>query len=289
MLIEVGDNRKMEEYTDGGNYYSSPNFIGYTSPGYGYVYPDLVTDIVRERIRKIADTFDYRNEKEYYLLSDMMSMSFQLNDITRIVDDAVNQYVLSTQKSQELTGPMRSGFYSQLTIAPTRSDYERVADEVILDAIKNGIISTNAAYSAIKELQQQAGSNTGNEQKTNKKNMSKVVGKVENPLPIQAVAVSEQVIEKPVIKKVKKFKVGERYLIYPMKNKQLRREYVVKKTVYAIKDREVNIVIMKQVKGPQSQKFTLNKEDCLKLHIKYEEGLEVFSMELDWKLIKNKE
>ena len=75
---------------------------------------------------------------------------------------------------------------------------------------------------------------------------------------------------------------------YPMNNKKLRREFVVKKTIYSIKDREVNIVIMKQVSGSESTKFTLSKEDCLKFHLKFEEGLQVFSMELDWKLVKNK-
>ena len=92
---------------------------------------------------------------------------------------------------------------------------------------------------------------------------------------------------KPV--KTKKFKIGEHYLIHPMNNKKLRREFVVKKTIYSIKDREVNIVIMKQISGPESTtKFTLSKEDCLKFHLKYEDGLQVCSMELDWKPLKNK-
>jgi hypothetical protein len=74
-----------------------------------------------------------------------------------------------------------------------------------------------------------------------------------------------------------------------MNNKKLRREFVVKKTIYSIKDREVNIVIMKQISGPESTtKFTLSKEDCLKFHLKYEDGLQVCSMELDWKLLKSK-
>ena len=92
---------------------------------------------------------------------------------------------------------------------------------------------------------------------------------------------------KPV--KTKKFKIGEHYLIHPMNNKKLRREFVVKKTIYSIIDREVNIVIMKQSSGPESTtKFTLSKEDCLKFHLKYEDGLQVYSMELDWKPLKNK-
>lgn len=94
--------------------------------------------------------------------------------------------------------------------------------------------------------------------------------------------------KKPVVKKEKKFIIGEHYVIYPMKNKDLRREYVVKKTIYTIRDREVRILIMKQVGGSRSTKYTLNKADCLKFHIKFEEGLEVFSMDMDWKKVKTR-
>ena len=94
--------------------------------------------------------------------------------------------------------------------------------------------------------------------------------------------------KKPAIKKTKKFIIGEHYVIYPMKNRDLRREYVVKKTIYTIRDREVRILIMKQVSGSRSTKYTLNKSDCLKFHLKFEEGLEVFSMDMDWKKVKTK-
>ena len=99
---------------------------------------------------------------------------------------------------------------------------------------------------------------------------------------------AEKKQNKPVIKKEKKFIIGEHYVIYPMKNKDLRREYVVKKTIYTIRDREVRILIMKQVGGSRSTKYTLNKADCLKFHIKFEEGLEVFSMDMDWKKVKTR-
>ena len=89
-------------------------------------------------------------------------------------------------------------------------------------------------------------------------------------------------------KQYRKFKIGERYALYPMNNKKLKREYVVKKTINSIRDKEVHVVIMKQVSGSQTTKYTLNKRDCLKYHLKFEEGLEVFSMGLDWKLIKQK-
>lgn len=92
--------------------------------------------------------------------------------------------------------------------------------------------------------------------------------------------------QKPVIKKRKKFKIGEHYIIYPFKNKRLKREYVVKKTIYSINGEPVNILVMKQVKGDHLMKYTLNRTDCQKYHIKFEDGLEVYSMDLDWKLVK---
>ena len=87
----------------------------------------------------------------------------------------------------------------------------------------------------------------------------------------------------------RRFKVGDHYIIYPYKNKALKREYVVKKTIYNIEDYEVRILIMKQVKGGYHTKYTLNRKDCAMFHLKYEEGLEVFSMDLDWKLLNKKE
>lgn len=102
-----------------------------------------------------------------------------------------------------------------------------------------------------------------------------------------------QTLEKEVpIKQEKpkrRFRVGEHYSIFPFKNKKLKREYEVKKTIYTIEGREVRILIMKQIKGDYHTKYCLNRKDCLIYHIKYEEGLEVFSMDLDWKLLNKKE
>ena len=48
------------------------------------------------------------------------------------------------------------------------------------------------------------------------------------------------------------------------------------------KDELLNILILKQVEGPKGTIFTLNRNDCKRYHIKYEPGLQVFSMEFNW-------
>ena len=58
--------------------------------------------------------------------------------------------------------------------------------------------------------------------------------------------------------------------------------YVLKKFIYTIKQDVVNVVIMKQVSGPQSAIFTLPKSSCVHYHIKYEPGLQVMAMDLNW-------
>ena len=58
--------------------------------------------------------------------------------------------------------------------------------------------------------------------------------------------------------------------------------YVLKKFIYTIKQDVVNVVIMKQISGPKSAIFTLTKSDCVHYHIKYEPGLQVMAMDLNW-------
>ena len=96
--------------------------------------------------------------------------------------------------------------------------------------------------------------------------------------------------KKPYVKKDKKFTIGGIYYIYPFSNRRLKKTYVLKKYIYTINEEEVRAVIMKQIAGSTTgKKYTLNRTDCLMLHLKYEPGLEVFSMDLDWKLKNNKQ
>lgn len=110
-----------------------------------------------------------------------------------------------------------------------------------------------------------------------------------NSVEVSVVESSETLgIDKPRIVKDKRFVIGCRYSLSPMGNKTLRREYVLRKTIYTILGCEVRIVIMKQVSGDAYKKYTLNRSDCIKYHIKFEDGLEVFPMDMDWRILKNK-
>ena len=82
-----------------------------------------------------------------------------------------------------------------------------------------------------------------------------------------------------------KFKIG-RYYYQRIKPKDGSPNVVIKyqcvKTIYSIKDVETNIVIMRQISPYDGRKFTLDRQECMKFHIKFEPGLEVWPMEINW-------
>lgn len=87
-------------------------------------------------------------------------------------------------------------------------------------------------------------------------------------------------------KKIKtKFKIG-RYYFQRIKPKDGSPNVVIKyqcvKPIYSIKDIETNIVIMRQISPYDGRKFTLDRQECAKFHIKFEPGLEVWPMEINW-------
>lgn len=271
MIFTECDTRKMDEYVDGDFYSVS------TPPSSKDNIRQELYDIIEQRLRLALNNVDIHND--YFAAEIIKSMYDQINDIEKLVDDIIQQDIT------------RDAFTNELNIIPGVSDddYIRVADEVIHDAIANGMLSADITHfrDGTKRVTI----------KTPDKTMARSYGEndVISPRMREVIEQTEQqrsgkqpvTTVKPV--KTKKFKIGEHYLIHPMNNKKLRREFVVKKTIYSIKDREVNIVIMKQISGPESTtKFTLSKEDCLKFHLKYEDGLQVCSMELDWKPLKNK-
>ena len=92
----------------------------------------------------------------------------------------------------------------------------------------------------------------------------------------------------------RKFKLGD-LISLKIKSKGGSKEIIkgfkVMKFVYSMNDTETNILILKQIYGPKGTMYTLNRHDCKKLHIKYEPGLQVFSMLLNWGTFKprNKE
>ena len=84
-----------------------------------------------------------------------------------------------------------------------------------------------------------------------------------------------------------KFIVGHTYKLAYRKQTEYykQKEFVLIKYIYAIKNTPVNILVMKEINPAPSTgqvKFTLNYVDCQKFHIKYQPGLEVYSMDLNW-------
>lgn len=82
-----------------------------------------------------------------------------------------------------------------------------------------------------------------------------------------------------------KFKIGKNYFLR-IKPKDGSADVIIKylcvKTIYSVKDIEMNIAIMKQITPYEGRKFTLDKHECKKFHIKYEPGLEVWPMDINW-------
>ena len=83
----------------------------------------------------------------------------------------------------------------------------------------------------------------------------------------------------------KRFKIGKRYILR-IKPKDGSREVIMgfqcKKFIYTMNDMPMNIVIMKQVYGEEGKKYTLDRNECLKFHVKFEPGLEVWPMSMNW-------
>jgi len=82
-----------------------------------------------------------------------------------------------------------------------------------------------------------------------------------------------------------KFKIG-RYYYQRIKPKDGSPDIIIKyqcvKTIYSVNDIEMGIVIMKQITPFEGKKFTLDKHECQKFHIKFEPGLEVWPMDINW-------
>lgn len=98
--------------------------------------------------------------------------------------------------------------------------------------------------------------------------------------------INKQIVKHRCKKKVKvKFIVGNHYILYtkPKDNsKPIVREFECKKFIYSMKGIPMNVVIMKQVDGPEGKKYTLDKSGCKDYHVKWEPGLEIFAMEMFW-------
>ena len=62
---------------------------------------------------------------------------------------------------------------------------------------------------------------------------------------------------------------------------ELIKKFEVKKVIWSIREVPVNILILKQLEGVNNN-MSLTKNDCKRYHIKYEEGLQSYSMMLNF-------
>lgn len=88
--------------------------------------------------------------------------------------------------------------------------------------------------------------------------------------------------EQKALYKNKKWEIGATYILKSKRrdgSDNLVKEFVLKKFIWTEKLMPVNVLIMKQVSGPCNNLYTLNKFDCQRYHIKFEPGLQVWSME----------
>lgn len=98
----------------------------------------------------------------------------------------------------------------------------------------------------------------------------------------------KQVSEKTKLKRQEKKKINKKFVVnhtYHLRtklNNENRKIFVLKKFIYTINDLTVNILILKQLSGEKNKIFTLSREECKILHIKYEDGLQVWPMDLNW-------
>jgi len=102
---------------------------------------------------------------------------------------------------------------------------------------------------------------------------------------------SHNVLVKKMISKNKaksfinrKFKIGDILVLRgKIKDGSERnvKEFEVKKVIWSVKSQPVNVLILKQLSGINTN-MSLNKNDCKKYHIKYEPGLQVYSMSLNF-------
>lgn len=63
---------------------------------------------------------------------------------------------------------------------------------------------------------------------------------------------------------------------------RLEKIYVVRQVVWSIDDVVIKGLVVKQVAGINLNMSSLTRNDCLTLHVKYEPGLQLLSMELPW-------
>ena len=89
-----------------------------------------------------------------------------------------------------------------------------------------------------------------------------------------------------------RFKIGDHYMLRiksKSRSQHIKRIYEIKQIIWSMNEIPIQAVVVKQIAGPNSNIMTLNIHDCKRLHVKYEAGLQVLSMKLNWIKLKNKD
>lgn len=85
-----------------------------------------------------------------------------------------------------------------------------------------------------------------------------------------------------------RYKVGDRVVLRGKirdGSERIVKKFEVVKVIWSIRSKPVNILILRQYEGPNNNR-SLDKNDCKKYHIKYEPGLQVYSMMLNFSKIR---
>ena len=138
MLFTECDTRKMEHCVDGDFYSVS------TPPSSEYNIRQEIYDIIEERLRLALFNNVGDSHNDYFAYEIIKNMYYQVNEIGKIVENIVNHDIMRSIANN--VHPRT--FIHELNIMPNASDadYVRVADEVIRDAIANGMISTDITH-----------------------------------------------------------------------------------------------------------------------------------------------
>lgn len=85
-----------------------------------------------------------------------------------------------------------------------------------------------------------------------------------------------------------KYKIGDILLLRGKikdGSKRVVKKFIVRKVIWSVRTNPVNILILKQIEG-DCNNSTLSRDDCKRYHIKYEEGLQVYSMMMNFVKIR---
>lgn len=95
---------------------------------------------------------------------------------------------------------------------------------------------------------------------------------------------------KDSVQNIKRFKIGNHLMLRTkLLDRTGRHEkiFVVRQIVWSIEDIVIKGIVVKQLSGINMNMGSLSRYDCQRLHVKYEPGLQIMSMELPWIMVND--